>query len=291
MDHELITLYNAFTAGEPSPLPPLPIQYGDFVRWQREWLTGAKLEAQLAYWRGKLGGELAPLDLPADHPRPALQTYRGGSLPLEIPEAVVAALRTLSRERKASLFMTLLAAFQVLLSRLAGQDDIVVGSPIAGRRLRDTEGLIGFFLNTLALRTHLGGNPSFRELLDRVRETTLGAFDHQDVPFEALLAELKPERDLSRTPLFQVFFNMLSLPPEKSRVQELEIDWGPAAEMESKFDLTLYLTEAMGAIHGNLVYNADLFDAPAWRSWRGSTGRCWSGPPAIRTPGSRGSRC
>ena len=174
----------------------------------------------------------------------------------------MAALRALSREQKASLFMTLLAAFKVLLSRLAGQDDIVVGSPIAGRRLRDTEGLIGFFLNTLVLRTDLGGNPSFRELLDRVRETTLGAYDHQDVPFEALLAELKPERDLSRTPLFQVFFNMLNLPPEKSRVQELEIDRGPAAEMESKFDLTLYVTEAMGAIYGNLVYNADLFDAP-----------------------------
>jgi amino acid adenylation domain-containing protein len=262
MDRELIALYDAFTAGKPSPLAPLPIQYGDFARWQREWLTGDTLESQLAYWRGKLGGDLAPLDLPTDHPRPALQTFRGGSLPLAIPEAAGRALRALAREQGASLFMTLLAAFQVLLSRLSGQDDIVVGSPIAGRRHLETEPLIGFFLNTLALRTDLGGNPSFRELLDRVRETTLGAYEHQDIPFEALLVDLKPERDLSRTPLFQVFFNMLSLPPGKTRVEDLEIDPGPAPEAESKFDLTLYVVEAMEAVHGTLVYNADLFDAP-----------------------------
>ena len=158
--------------------------------------------------------------------------------------------------------MTLLAAFQALLSRLTGQEDVVVGTPVAGRRHPDTEKLIGFFLNTLALRTDLGGDPTFRELQRRVRETTLAAYDHQDVPFEALLAELKPERDLSRTPLFQVFFNMLNLPPQTMQATELEIDWGPAPEPESKFDLTLYVSEAGDEIRVTLIYNADLFAPP-----------------------------
>jgi amino acid adenylation domain-containing protein len=262
MNRELIALYGAFLAGRPSPLPPLPIQYGDFARWQRDWLTGDALEAQLAYWRGKLGGELPPLDLPTDRPRPAVQTFRGGSLDFSLPEATTGALRRLSREGGASPFMTLLAAFKALLSRLAGQGEIVVGSPVAGRRDAETEGLIGFFLNTLALRTDLSGNPTFRELLARVRETALGSYEHQDVPFEALLAELKPERDLSRTPLFQVFFNMLNFPPEGERLPGLEIEWGPAPAPESKFDLTLYVAEEGGKIEGTLVYNADLFDPP-----------------------------
>ena len=262
MNGELIALYEAFTAGRPSPLPPLPIQYGDFARWQREWLRGERLEAQLAYWRGKLGGELAPLDLPTDHPRPAVQTFRGGNLQLTLPAATGRALRQLARQQRASLFMTLLAAFKVLISRLAGQEEVVVGTPVAGRRHPETEALIGFFLNTLALRTDLSGNPTFRELLARVRETTLGAFDHQDLPFEALLAELKVERDLSRTPVFQVFFNLLNLPPERGRVPGLEIEWGPAPAPESKFDLTFYVAEDGEAIRVNLVYNADLFDVP-----------------------------
>jgi amino acid adenylation domain-containing protein len=262
MDRELITLYDAFLTGRPSPLPALPIQYGDFASWQRQWLAGETLETQLAYWRRQLGGELRPLDLPTDHPRPAVQSFRGGSIRLALPAATGGALGRLARQRRASLFMTLLAAFKALLSRLAGQEDVVVGTPVAGRRHPETEKLIGFFLNTLALRTDLGGDPAFHELLDRVRETTLGAYEHQDVPFEALLAELKPERDLSRTPLFQVFFNMLNLPPQKVRVTDLEVDWGPAPEPESKFDLTLYVSEADDEILVNLVYNADLFDPP-----------------------------
>ena len=262
MNRELIALYGAFAAGEPSPLPPLPIQYGDFARWQRQWLRGETLETQLAYWRGKLGGILAPLDLPTDRPRPPFQTFRGGSLRLSIPEPAASGLRRLSQEARASLFMTLLAAFQALLSRLSGQDDIVVGSPVAGRHRAETEPLIGFFLNNLALRTDLAGTPTFRELLLQVRETTLGAFAHQDIPFEALLVELKPERDLSRTPIFQVFFNMLNLPPERGRLPALEIEAGPGAEPESKFDLTLYATELEEEIFLLLVYNADLFAAP-----------------------------
>ncbi len=262
MNGELIALYQAFHAGKPSPLPPLAIQYGDFAYWQRSWLRGEALEAQLSYWRDKLGGHLAPLELATDRPRPPVQTFRGGSLSLDLPGALGQALRRLSREQAGSLFMTLLAAFQTLLARLSGQDDIVVGSPVAGRRHLETEGLIGFFLNTLALRTDLAGNPSFRELLVRVRETTLGAFTHQDIPFEALLAELKPERDLSRTPVFQVFFNMLNFPAGAERLPDLEVEAGPAPEAESKFDLTFYVVEMGEEVRFNLVYNADLFDAP-----------------------------
>jgi amino acid adenylation domain-containing protein len=262
MNRELIALYAAFSAGQPSPLPPLSIQYGDFARWQREWLRGEALEAQLAYWRDQLGGHLPPLDLATDRPRPAVQTFRGRALPLHVPEETGRALRTLSHRHGASLFMTVLAAFQVLLSRLSGQPDVVVGSPIAGRRHVETEGLIGFFLNTLALRTDLSGNPSFRELLGRVRETTLDAYAHQDTPFEALLAELNPERDLSRTPVFQVFLNMLNLPPGDSFLPGLEVEAGAAPEPESKFDLTFYVLELGDAIGVQLVYNADLFDAP-----------------------------
>jgi len=262
MNRELVTLYEAFAAGEPSPLPPLAIQYGDFAHWQRQWLRGEALEAQLAYWRGKLGGGLAPLDLPTDRPRPAVQTFQGGSLQLRVGAETGRALRALTRQREASLFMTLLAAFKALLARLSGQDDVVVGSPIAGRRHVETESLIGFFLNTLALRTRLAGDPPFRELLDWVRETTLGAFSHQDVPFEALLAEIKPERDLSRTPVFQVFFNMLNFPSQGARLRDLEIDLGPVPEPESKFDLTLYAVEEGDEILVQLVYNAGLFGAP-----------------------------
>ncbi|HEY2292939.1 MAG TPA: amino acid adenylation domain-containing protein, partial [Thermoanaerobaculia bacterium] len=263
MSRELIALYAAFAAGRPSPLPPLPLQYADFARQQREALSGPVLEAQLAYWRGKLGGTLEHLELPTDRPRPAVQTFRGGNLWLEAPEALAEALRRLAREERTSLFMVLLAALDLLLARLSGQDDVVVGSPIAGRQRAETEELIGLFLNTLALRTDLTGDPTFRELLARVRETTLGAYAHQDIPFEALLADLKPARDLSRTPVFQVLLNMLSFPPAQGRLPDgLEIAPGPPPQPESKFDLTLYISEAGGAIRFDLVYNADLFDAP-----------------------------
>ncbi|HEY4573532.1 MAG TPA: condensation domain-containing protein, partial [Thermoanaerobaculia bacterium] len=264
MVRELIALYAAFAADRPSPLPPLPLQYADFARRQREELSGPVLEAQLDYWRGKLGGTLEPLALPTDHPRPAVQTFRGGSLRLEAPEALAEALRRLAREERASLFMVLLAAFDLLLARLAGQDDVVVGSPIAGRQRAETEELIGLFLNTLALRTDLSGDPTFRELLVRVRATTLGAYAHQDIPFEALLADLKPARDLSRTPVFQVLLNMLSFPGTQgvSLPDGLEVEPGPGGEPESKFDLTLYVAEAAGAVYFNLIYNADLFDEP-----------------------------
>jgi amino acid adenylation domain-containing protein len=262
LTRELAGLYAAFLAGRPSPLPALPVQYADFARWQRDWLQGEVLEAQLAWWRGRLGGAPPPLELPTDRPRPAVQTFRGAARQLALPAALAAGLRSLARREGASLFMVLLAAFQALLHRWSGQDDILVGAPIAGRRHTATEGLIGFFLNNLVLRADLAGNPGFRDLLARVREESLGAFAHQDVPFEALLADLQPARDLSRTPLFQVLFNMVDFPPLEASPSGLAIEPGPPPEALSKFDLTFYAGESEEGIDVQLVYNADLFDAP-----------------------------
>ncbi|MCA9937731.1 MAG: hypothetical protein KC418_03745, partial [Anaerolineales bacterium] len=191
---------------QPAHLPPLPLQYGDFARWQRRWLQGDVLARQLAYWKDRLGGEPRALALPTDRPRPPIQTYNGASYEFTLSPDLTAALNRLSQQQGATLFMTLLAAFKTWLHRYTHQTDIVVGSPIANRNRREIEDLIGFFVNTLALRTDLSGNPSFLALLERVREVTLGAYMHQDLPFEKLVEELHPERDLSRSSLFQVMF-------------------------------------------------------------------------------------
>ncbi|HKV08300.1 MAG TPA: amino acid adenylation domain-containing protein, partial [Thermoanaerobaculia bacterium] len=260
---ELVTLYEAFAAGRPSPLPELPAQYADFARWQRKRLSGAELERQVGYWRKRLGDDPPALDLPLDRPRPALQTYRGASVSTVLPRNLSEGIRRLGLASQASLFMILLAAFEVLLSRQSGQDDVLVGTPMAGRVRSDVEGLIGFFLNTLVLRTDLSGHPTFRELLLRVRETAVGAYAHQEVPFEKLLAVLQPERDLSRTPLFQVFFNLASFPDLGVRLPGgLTVEPLDSGEAESKFDLTVYAAETGDGIRLHLVYNADLFDAP-----------------------------
>jgi len=257
---ELGTLYEAYATGRPADLPELPVQYADFARWQRRRLQGEARERQLAWWRERLGGELPVLDLPLDRPRPAVQTYRGGRRSLTLPRELADGLRALSRGHGATLFMTLLATFKVLLHRLSGQDDVVVGFPIAGRNQPEVEGLIGLFLNTLALRTRLTAEATFREVLARVRESALGAYAHQDVPFELLLEELRPERDLSRTPVFQVLFNMLNFPRHELRLPGLTLELGSQVELPSKFDLTLYVAESGGEIGLDLVYNADLFD-------------------------------
>jgi len=259
---ELSILYDAFAAGRPSPLPELPVQYADFSVWQREWLQGPALQEQLSYWRERLQGAAAALELPTDRPRPPVQTHRGEFLQLRIPPALGGLIHELSRRHRATPFMTLLAAFEVLLHRWAGQDDVVVGSPSAGRQRIETEGLIGFFLNTLVLRTDLGGNPSFIGLLEQVREVVLGAYRYQDVPFEKLLEELQVERQLSRPPLFQVMFNMVTLPPLELQLQGLRVEPMGLGETPAKFDFTLYVEERDGEIVGNLLYNADLFDAP-----------------------------
>jgi amino acid adenylation domain-containing protein len=258
---ELTALYGAFKIGAPSPLPELPIQYADFAAFQEQHLRGEVLEAQLAYWRGKLAG-VPPLELPTDRPRPPVQTTRGAMRTLALPKALVGPLRALGREAGATEFMTFLAAFQVLLHRFTGQEDISVGTPIAGRNWIEIEPLIGFFVNTLVMRTSVAGAPTFRELLRRVRDTAFDAFAHQDLPFEKLVSELRPERVTSRTPLFQVMFafqnaprQALSLSGTERKPLGVSLSTGTA-----KFDLTAMVNEGPDGFRATFEYNTDLFD-------------------------------
>ncbi|MFD6291565.1 amino acid adenylation domain-containing protein, partial [Streptomyces sp. NPDC060205] len=266
---ELAALYEAFRTGEPNPLPPPAVQYADFAAWQREWLTGDVLEAQLSYWRAALA-DVPELDLPTDRPRPAVRSSAGAVRRFSVSEGTAEALRALSRECGASMFMTLLAAFDVLLGRYAGSEDVVVGTPVANRNRAETEGLIGFFVNTLVMRTDLSGDPSFREVLGRVRETALGAYAHQDVPFEQLVDELVTERDRSRTPLFQVLFSYVA--EESDGTAQDTAAEGPdgradatddlgASELPVKFDLALTMSDADGTLTGTIEYSTALFDA------------------------------
>jgi amino acid adenylation domain-containing protein len=264
---ELATLYRAFSEGRPSPLAELPIQYADFAVWQRQWLQGPVLEKQLGYWREKLAG-LAPLDLPTDRPRPSEQTFHGAHQALRLPAALADRLQAFSRAEGATLFMTLLAAFQALLARYSGQDDIAVGTPIAGRNRAETEGLIGFFVNTLVLRADLSENPTFKDLLRRVRETCLGAYDHQDVPFEKLVEEIQSERDMSRSPLFQVMFVHQNAPRSGLKLGDLTLSPQEADRtITAKFDLTLSVTEGKEGLGAVVKYNTDLFDADTMRQF------------------------
>ncbi|ARU63628.1 hypothetical protein CBW65_23380 [Tumebacillus avium] len=257
---ELSKLYAAFQQGAPSPLAPLAMQYVDFAQWQRDWLQGEVLETQLAYWKAALRGAPSVLQLPTDRPRPAVQTFAGASRDVVLPAGLIERLKALGQQEGVTLFMTLLTAFSVLLSRTSGQEDIVVGSPIAGRTRPETHGLIGFFVNTLALRTDLSGAPSYRELLKRVREVTLGAYAHQDLPFERLVQELRPERNTSYTALFQVMFALQNAPGEDLSLPGLTWSDFPIELGKSKFDLSLLLQEENGGVAGSVVYNTDLFD-------------------------------
>jgi surfactin family lipopeptide synthetase A len=257
----MLTLYESFSAERASPLPELPIQYADFALWQREWLRGEVLETQLAYWRHQLAGAPAVLELPTDMPRQALQTFHGDRQPFILPQSLADALRTLNRREGATMFMTLLAVFKTLLYRYSRQEDILIGVPVAGRQQGMTEELIGFFVNTLVLRTNLSGEPTFVELLRRVRAVALDAYTHQDVPFEKLVEELKPERNLSHQPLFQVMFVFQEGTQPVSevaglRIEQLEVDTGSA-----RFDLLLSLVETEHGVTGHLEYNTDLFPA------------------------------
>jgi amino acid adenylation domain-containing protein len=257
---ELTTLYSAFSMGQPSPLPDLPIQYADFAVWQQKRLRGEVLETQLAYWKKQLAN-LPVLQLATDRPRPPVQSFQGARQMIKISEPLYAALKALSQREGVTQFMTLLAAFQTLLYRYTGQDDIAVGVPIANRNRAAIEGLIGFFVNTLVMRTDLSGNPSFRELLGRVREVALGAYAREELPFEKLVEEFQPERDLSHNPLFQVAFQLVSGPgstwgyPEQlPPVRSVEIG-------ATKFDLRFDLLETLQGLDGYLDYSTDLFDA------------------------------
>ena len=258
--HELTALYHAISHGQPSPLPELPIQYADYAVWQRQWLSGDTLNQQLTYWQHQFRGEIPTLDLPSDRPRPPVQTFRGATHSFEVPAAVVTQLHAIRHEAGATLFMTLLAAFQTLLHRYTGQTDLILGTPIANRTRLETEALIGFFVNTLALRVNLGGNPSFKELLARVREVTLGAFAHQDLPFDRLVDELHIARDLSRTPLFQIMFALQNMPLPATELPGLRLHLLEANTATAKFDLTLFMTETADGLLGSVEYNSDLFD-------------------------------
>ena len=256
---ELSALYGAALAGEPSPLPELAVQYADFARWQRSWLSGDLLADELEHWRRTLDGAPEALELPTDRPRPA-PLAPAGHLPVALPSELAAELTALGRRRGWTLFMTLLAAFDALLARWSGQRDLVVGAPIANRHRQEVEGLIGFFTNTLALRLDLAGDPAFAEAANRARAATLTAQAHQELPFERLVEELAPERDLSRTPLFQVMLVVqhdpaagLALPGLATELIDVELG-------TAKFDLTLFLIEAGGGIGGHLEFNRGLFD-------------------------------
>jgi amino acid adenylation domain-containing protein len=257
---EITSLYEAFSAGKSISLPELLIQYADFAHWQRQWLQGEVLETQLAYWKQQLAGAPSVLELPADRPRPATQTLRGASQSFPLPESLVEALRTLSRQEGATLFMTLLAAFKALLYRYTGQADILIGTPIANRHWLAVEGLMGTLVNTLVMRTDLSGNPTFRELLSRVREVALEAYAHQELPFEQLVEALQPERALSHSPLVQVMFNVTNPPMPIVQIPNLswsifEFDRGAA-----QFDLTLSFLDTKQIQMMAVEYNTELFD-------------------------------
>lgn len=258
---ELSVLYNAYCKGTTSLLPKLPIQYADFALWQRQWLQGTVLETHLNYWKHQLAGAPSLLPLPTDRSRLPVQTFRGASVPCQLSSMQTQALKTLSQEMGVTLFMTLLAAFQVLLSHYSAQDDIVVGTPIANRTQREVETLIGCFVNTLVMRTDLSGNPSFRQLLQRVREVALEAYTYQDVPFEKLVETLHPERTLNHNPLFQVFFVLQDSLPNNLDMTGINLSYQEVESTTAKFDLSLELTETQEGLQGHIEYCTDLFDA------------------------------
>ncbi|MBI5032798.1 MAG: amino acid adenylation domain-containing protein [Chloroflexi bacterium] len=257
---ELAALYTAFVFHQSPSLPDLPIQYADFACWQREYLQGDVLEAQLAYWKQQLGSELPVLNLPTDRPRPAVQKNRGAQITFTLPVDLANALVTLSRNEGVTLFMTLFTAFQILLHRYTHQNDICVGTPIANRNRAEIENLIGFFVNTLVLRTNLAGEPNFREVLRRVREVAMGAYAHQDLPFEMLVDVLQPERTLSRTPLFQVMFDLQSSPLAELHLPDLTLNLIMVDPGISKFDLTWQMEASGNSLRGRVEYSTDLFD-------------------------------
>ncbi len=272
---EFRALYSAFHAGLPSPLKPLPVQMADFAAWQRQDLQGSKLEEHLAYWREKLSGDLKSAEVPGDHPRPPVQSFKGKHTPIRLDSSLSDDLRALSRNQGVTLFMTLKAAFLVLLHEGTRQTDMVIGSAVAHRNRSELEGLIGFLVNMLALRTDLSGNPAFGELLQRVRSTTLGAWSHQDLPLTRILAEVQPGRDLGRNPLFQIQFSLLT--PDRNpavygyglemgQIETIELPGLTMSPVEVKFDnarydIAIFLWDMPAGIHGTLEYSRDLYES------------------------------
>ncbi|MFP2912228.1 amino acid adenylation domain-containing protein, partial [Pyxidicoccus sp. 3LFB2] len=261
MVRELGAYYRELTGGASAELAPLPVQYADYSAWQRNWLQGDVLKQELEWWRQQLSGAPTALELPTDRPRPSVQTHVGAVLPVAIPKAVSGAVKALAQRKGATPFMVLLAGWQLLLSRYSGQDDVVVGSPIANRNRGEVEGLIGFFVNMLVLRARIDANQSFSQLLEQVRQRTLGAYEHQDVPFEKLVEELQPQRDLSRPPLFQVTLTLQNTPEKALALPGLTLSPAAPEIATSTFDFSLLLEEGPEGFSGHLNYNTDLFDA------------------------------
>ena len=258
--NELSVLYGAFLRGEEDPLPKLEVQYADYAVWQRKWIEGEILQQQAEYWKAALSGAPALLEIPADHARPAEKDYAGGFTGLELDASLTAGLKELSRRHGTTLYMTLLAGWTALLGWLSGQQDVVVGTPVANRGRSEIEGLIGFFVNTLALRLDVGGSPTVGEMLERVKVQVLGAQEHQDIPFEQVVEITRPVRSLSHSPLFQVMFAWQNAPEGRLELPGLEIkplEWSYQA---AKFDLTLSLREARGGIVGGVGYATSLFE-------------------------------
>ena len=257
---EVTELYRAQVEGRPPALRELPVQYADYAVWQRAWLAEG-MAAEVAYWRERLAGAPPLLELPTSRPRPAVQSFRGGREGFEVSGEAREGLRRLSRREGATLFMVLLAAFKTLLWRYTGQTELVVGTPVAGRTSAELEGLIGFFVNTLPLRTSLRAAETFPQLIARVRETSLGAFAHQDVPFEKLVGELNPPRDLSYAPIFQVVFGLQNAPQPEASLPDLTLSPADVEPETSKFDVTLFMVATGSRLVGTVEYNSDLFDA------------------------------
>jgi amino acid adenylation domain-containing protein len=257
---DVSALYAAFCQEQDDPLPPLPVQYADYAAWQRQWLQGDVLQAQLAFWREHLTGAPALLTLPTDRARPAVQSYRGDRIDVRVGAELSAALRALAQRHDATLFMALQASWAALLSRLSGQDQVVIGSPVANRPRAELEPLIGFFVNTLALRVDLGADPSVAELLAQIKTTTLGAYAHQDLPFEQVVEALQPERNLAHNALFQVWLNLNNTPNDALSLPGLSLSTVDTEQRTSRVDLSLSLTDLADGLTGSLVYAADLFD-------------------------------
>jgi amino acid adenylation domain-containing protein len=260
MTKELRALYEAFSAGKASPLRELGVQYADYALWQRDWLERGHLDAQLAYWKAALAGAPASLELPTDHPRPAVRASRGATVPFAIEKALLGAVEAFAQAEKATTFMVLLAAFSALLSRWSRQEDIVVGAPIAGRMRAELEPLMGMFVNTLALRTNLEGAPTFRELVNRVEEAALGAYSHQELPFARLVEALAPPRDTSRTPVFQVMFVFQNTPEVGPALGDLDAEARNLGSEVSTFDLTLWMFVGPGGLACTMEYDTALFE-------------------------------
>ncbi len=256
---ELGKLYEAFVKGQPSPLPELPVQYADYATWQRQWLQGDRLDRQLQYWTHRLADAPSLLALQTDYPRPPVQSYRGAVRFFELPTGVSSALKELSGREGVTLFMTLLTAYKTLLFRESGEEDLVVGFPVANRNRSEIEGLIGFFVNTLVLRTDLSGNPTFQELLQQVKKVALEAYANQDVPFEKLVEELQPERNRSYSPLCQVVFGFQQERPASIVCQDVTMTFCEVERKSSKFDLTFFVEERGDQLVGSVEYSTDLF--------------------------------